>query len=196
MAMEFFVLSDRRLASIAEWQQAITAEGFQLLLSTETPFEALNGFLPAHLGEKPVASNVVLPAQVGEQRAGFECAHCDPLDLIGRHPEVDFGRRRSHVLRFRWKGHSIPQTIAACMASAAYARATDGIIFDGGEGQIIGSQQVVELARDLEKDLPQLEEGLRLILEQMNADPSTMPQSKTEPPADGIDYTITVRRIN
>src|SRR4051812_44840659 len=163
MPMEFFVLSDRRLASIAEWQQAITAEGFHLLLATETPFEALNGFLPAQLGEKPAASNVVLPAQFSDWQAGFECAHCDPLDLIDRHPEVDFGRRRSHVLRFRWKGHSIPQTIAACMASAAYARATDGLIFHGNDAQIIGSQQVVEFARDLEKDLPQLEEGLRLI---------------------------------
>src|SRR5947207_14995677 len=108
MAMEFFVLSDRRLASIAEWQQAITAEGFQLLLSTETPFEAMNGFLPVHLGESPAdfegtkASDPVLPAPFGVQHAGFECAHCDLQDLIDRHPEVDFGRRWSHVLRFRW----------------------------------------------------------------------------------------------
>ena len=82
------------------------------------------------------------------------------------------------------------------MASAAYSRATDGILFDGREGQIIGSQHVVELARDLEKDFPKLEELLRLIQEQKNADPSTMPQNETEPPTAGSDYKITVRRIN
>jgi hypothetical protein len=182
MAMELFVLSDRRLASIAEWQQAISDEGFPLLLPTETPFEALDGFLPAQLGEKP---------------AGFECTHCDPPDLIDRHREVDFGRRWSHVLRFRWDGCSIHQTIAACMASASYARATDGILFDGREGRIIGSQQVVQLARDLEKDLPQVEAVLRLVLEQMNADPSTMPQRNSEEEGlPGGDYTFTATRFN
>jgi len=70
--MELFVLSDRQLASIAEWQQAIAAEGFPLLLSTEIPFEALDGFLPAQLGEKPT---------------GFECSHWDPRNLIDRHRE-------------------------------------------------------------------------------------------------------------
>ena len=115
MAMEFFVLSDRRLASIAEWQQAITAEGFQLLLSTETPFEAVNGFLPVRLGEKPADVECtkaldVFASALGEQQAGFECSHCDPLDLINRHPEVDFGRRWSRVLRFRWDGHVVDRS--------------------------------------------------------------------------------------
>lgn len=43
MSMELFVLSDRRLASIAEWQRAINAESFPLRLSPETPFEELDG---------------------------------------------------------------------------------------------------------------------------------------------------------
>ena len=68
MAMEFFVLSDRRLASIAEWQQAITAEGFQLLLSTETPFEALNGFLPAQLIRNAPRSSAIPPAAASPSR--------------------------------------------------------------------------------------------------------------------------------
>jgi hypothetical protein len=55
---QIFVLSDRRLGAIAEWQQAIDAEGFDLRL-----FEDLSGHLPAHRGE---------------QHAGFECGHWDP----------------------------------------------------------------------------------------------------------------------
>lgn len=43
MSMELFVLSDRRLASIAEGQRAINAESFPLRLSPETPFEELDG---------------------------------------------------------------------------------------------------------------------------------------------------------
>src|SRR5262245_49287240 len=107
MAMELFVLSDRRLASIAEWQQAITAEGFPLVLSTETPFETLDGFLPAQFGEKP---------------SGFECTHWDARDLIDGHPKVDFGHRWLHVLAFRWGGSNIFETPAAYIAGAAYAK--------------------------------------------------------------------------
>jgi hypothetical protein len=98
MPMELFVLSDRRLTSIAEWQQAITAEGFPLALSTEAPFEALDGFLPAQLSEKP---------------SGFECTHWDPRDLIDGQSKVDFGHRWSYVLAFRWGGSNIFETPAA-----------------------------------------------------------------------------------
>ena len=182
MAMELFVLSNRRLTSIAEWQQAISAEGFPLLLSTETPFEALDGFLPAQLGEK---------------RTGFECTHWEPRDLIDEHREFDFGHRWSYVLAFRWDGCDIFETPAACMAGAAYARATDGMLFDGEEGKINSPQQAVELARDVEKGLPKLEAGVRLILEQMNAEHSNMLQKNSEklPPASS-DYKIVVKRIN
>jgi hypothetical protein len=60
MAMELYVLSDQRLSSIAEWQQAIDAEGFALQLSRETPLDAVDGFLPAQLNREPT---------------GFECNH-------------------------------------------------------------------------------------------------------------------------
>jgi hypothetical protein len=182
MPMELFVLSDHRLTSIAEWQQAISAEGFPLILSTQTPFEALDGFLLAQLGEK---------------LTGFECTHWDPRDLMDEHREFEFGHRWSYMLAFRWDGCDIFETPAACMASAAYARATDGMLFDGKEGKINSPQQAVEWARDLEKGLPELEAAMRLVLEQMNAAHSNIPQKNREklPPASG-DYKIVVRRIN
>ena len=39
MSIEIFVLSDRKLGSIAEWQRAIDREGFDLKLDTSRPIE-------------------------------------------------------------------------------------------------------------------------------------------------------------
>src|SRR5262249_34404343 len=64
---KFMCLSDRRLSSIADWQQAIDREGFDLRLDTSRPFAALSGHLPAHRG--------------GEH-AGFECDHWDAAETI------------------------------------------------------------------------------------------------------------------
>src|SRR5712691_386475 len=75
MAMELLVLSDRRLGTIAEWQRAIDAEKFTLRLSAETPFEELDGFLPA---------------QFGDNETGFECAHWDARALIAESSQFDF----------------------------------------------------------------------------------------------------------
>ena len=67
MSMEIYVMSERRLGSIAEWQQAIDAEGFDLRLDASRPFEKLSGHLPA---------------QRGDQHAGFECDHWKPADVL------------------------------------------------------------------------------------------------------------------
>src|SRR3972149_3206037 len=75
MAMELYVLSDRRLASIGEWQQAIDAEGFALRLSDETPLDAVDGFLPA---------------QVNGKSAGFECNHWAAGELMTEAAGIEF----------------------------------------------------------------------------------------------------------
>src|ERR1700738_1222614 len=128
--MELFVLSDRQLASIAEWQQAIAAEGFGLVMSTQTPFNALDGFLPAELCER---------------RTGFECAHRDPQVLVGKHAKVNFGHRWSYMLAFRWDNRDIFQIPAAYIASAAYASATNGMLFDGSAGRAISPQRALQI---------------------------------------------------
>jgi hypothetical protein len=187
--MELFVLSDRQLASIAEWQQAIAAEGFGLVLSTQTPFNALDGFLPAELVEK---------------QTGFECAHRDPQKLISEHPKFEFAARWRYALAFRWDGRDIFQTPAAWIAAAAYAKAVDGMLFeDSIHGRPTTSQRAVQYAGNLEKNIqvirsmPGMEADLQLVLNEMNTDRSKTPQNKSEtlPPANR-DYKITVRRIN
>src|SRR5262245_58434781 len=155
MAMELFVLSDRRLASLAEWQDSITAVAFPLRLSTDTPLQALNGFLPVLLNGRST---------------GFECAHWDAGRLMAECPDLDFGHRWRYALSFRFGGTDLYEGPAAFMAASAYARATDGMVLDWEQGELIAPQQAAALARDLEKDIPAMEAAMRRVVEQFRAD--------------------------
>src|SRR5258705_7093078 len=120
MSIEIFVMSDRRLASIAEWQKAIEREGFNLRLDASRPLEAIGGHLPAWRGSEP---------------AGFECDHWDPADLLDDDDlvDIDFHRRWSQTLAFRFGGDFFALW-GAFPAATAYSRATGGVGFDGGAG--------------------------------------------------------------
>jgi hypothetical protein len=141
MSMEIHAFSDRQLASIAEWQQAIAAEGFDLRLSAERPFEALQGFLPA---------------QAVGKTTGFECYHDDARELMTAYVGVAFGRSWKHALSFRWGG-DLSECMAAYMAATAYAKATDGVLLDAEDGQILSPQKAIEQVREMERYLPSLE---------------------------------------
>ncbi len=137
MSIEIYVLSDRALGSIAEWQRAIDAEGFDLRLDTSRPFEALSRHLPA---------------QRGERHAGFECDHWDPADIMEGCSDLDFGHPWTKALAFRFGGDYYAAW-GAYAAAAAYARATDGVVFDGEEGAVFTADKIVAVARDLERYL-------------------------------------------
>jgi hypothetical protein len=131
MAMELWVLSDRQLNSIPDWQRAIDAEGFPLRLSAERPFENLNGFMPAYLR--------------GE-RTGFECSHWPAGEFMRDMSKIDFGHEWKYVLAFRWRA-DFNELRAAWIAGSAYARATDGIVFDDQEGKVRNAAEAGEVAR-------------------------------------------------
>jgi hypothetical protein len=137
MSMEMYVLSDKGLGSIADWQRAIEAEGFGLRLDTEREFDALGGHLPAHLGE---------------QHAGFECDHWDAGELMDEDPSVDYGRRWKHALAFRWGG-DLYACLGASIAATAYARATDGVVLDCEENRILTPPEALEITRLIEQDV-------------------------------------------
>jgi hypothetical protein len=120
MSMEIYVLSDQRLAAIQDWQNALDAEGLTLRLSDGRPFDALQGYLPAWWGDK---------------RAGFECDHWPAAELIAEYPQIDFGCSWKHALAFRW-GADLDACQGAYMAAAAYAVATDGVLFDPTGGTV------------------------------------------------------------
>jgi hypothetical protein len=141
MSMELWILSDKKLHSIAAWQLAIDTEGYSLELPTETSFEDLNGFLPCYLRK---------------QLTGFECYHDDAVQFMRAHPEIDFGHSWQHVLGLRWVGSKKNELRASWIAGTAYAQATDGVVFDDQEGKIRSSAEAREVAR-MEYEAPEID---------------------------------------
>jgi hypothetical protein len=139
MSIEIFVMSDRRLGSIAEWQKAIEQEGFNLRLDDSRPLGAIGGHLPAWRGSEP---------------AGFECDHSDPADLLDDDDlaDIDFHRRWSQTLAFRFGGDFLALW-GAFAAATAYARATGGVVFDGEAGEVLTPDKAAEIVRDVELEL-------------------------------------------
>jgi hypothetical protein len=141
MSIEIFVLSDRQLSTIDEWQQAIERAGFSLVLNRERPIAALRGYLPA---------------QRGAVESGFECDHFDAAELMDEIDDVDFGRRWKYLLAFRMGG-DFNELLGAYIAAAAYAQATDGVVFDSESGEILTPEKAAQEARNIEIDLPKME---------------------------------------
>lgn len=133
MSMEISVLSEERLNSIAEWQNAIDAERFPLHLADNLTFENMKGFMPAFLREK---------------KTGFECYHVDPQDLIRTYDNIHFNREWKFSLAFVWGG-DLAQMQAVWFAAAAYASATAGVVFDEQAGKILSANDALKVARDL-----------------------------------------------
>jgi hypothetical protein len=131
MAMELWVLSDRQLQFISEWQNAIDAEGFPLTLSDETPLENIDGYWPARLRD---------------QTTGFECSDWPAVEFMGELPTINFGHTWKYVRAFRWGG-DFNELRTAWIAGAAYARATEGVVFDDQEGLVRNAEQACAVAR-------------------------------------------------
>jgi len=155
MSMELYVLSDRRLKSIADWQAAISAEGFPVTLTTGVPLEELDG---------------ILPVQLGGQLTDFECEHWRAPEWMAGHPEIDFGHPWVHLLALRW-GADLFAGPAAYMAAAAYAKAAGGVLFDCEEGKITTPQQAATIGRELEQSIPQAQAFLRDLMEKLKHQP-------------------------
>jgi hypothetical protein len=143
MSMEAYVLSTRRLSSQAEWQRAIDAAVFSVQLMSERPLLERRGHLPARWQGR---------------EAGFECGHGNAAELMQDYPEVDFGARWAHLLAFRWS--TLPGSAAAYCAAAAYAAAVNGVMFDPQEGPVMTPDQALDLARETEAGVPNIERRL------------------------------------
>lgn len=148
MSMEIWVFSDRQLNSIGEWQAAIEAEKYPLRLSDVQPFEQLSGFLPVTLDSQPT---------------GFECYHDNAGKLIRNNSDLDFGHAWKYVLGFRWLGSNEKETLAAWMAGTAYARATDGLIFNDQDGRFRTASESLEVVRNIEQPSARYEEARRAL---------------------------------
>jgi hypothetical protein len=146
--MELWVLSDRQLTSVADWQAAIGAEGYPLQLDPGVNFQTHSGFLPAHLRG---------------QSTGFECDHFPAEEFIREIQEtgiIDVAHDWKYVLAFRWGG-DLNALQAVRMAATAYAAAVNGVVLDDQEAKIYS---VAEARAGVQKnlnDMPKMEAILR-----------------------------------
>jgi hypothetical protein len=85
-------------------------------------------------------------------------------DLIADFPEIHVGHCWTHALAFRW-GSNVYDGIAAYMAAGAYAVLAGGVVFDCVEGKIILSERAGEIAMEIERQIPLIEEAMQRVKE-------------------------------
>lgn len=153
MSIEISVLSNSRLSSFAEWQQAIDAEDFPLRLSTDAHVDEHGGTLKAYLRNKP--TNVQYRVE-------------DSHQLMKLHNELDFGHDWKYLISFPWIG-DFDEFDTAWMVATAYARATSGVVFDPQERKVFKPAEAVDVVRDMERTRPEAEAALRNHVEQLSA---------------------------
>lgn len=68
------------------------------------------------------------------------------------------------MLAFRWLGSKLDEAVAAYAAAGANARATGGTVFDCEAARLVGSDEAMSSARDLEQLAPEVEKiALRIV---------------------------------
>lgn len=139
MSMELYIFSDRTVASMSEWQDAIYADGFDIKLYDKAAFEDLHGFLPMRLDGAGT---------------GVEVDHTDSAETISWFEQggTAFDRKWRHALSFSWGG-DLRELIVAFATAASYSHATQGVIYDCEEGRIIEPVEALHIARQLAIDL-------------------------------------------
>lgn len=141
MSLSAYVLSKRALETIGEWQAAIDALGFKLILEGDAHerIETLFGHLPA----------------VWEgHEAGFECLPGDESaaeNFLEDHDEARPGGPWTQILEISYVG--LANIAGVAIAGAVYAHATGGFFWEGEEGVRINAEEAVAYARKTEADI-------------------------------------------
>ncbi len=149
MAMQICVLSDERINSIAQWQNAIEAEGFPLRLSDADP-----------------KRNLV--ANLRDEETSIEYDVHDFNELKDAYKHVNFGRNWKYAIAFTWSFDFVEE-IATWMAATAYARATNGVIFDEQEGKSFSPEESKKIAREIKQRRPKMEAVLQNFIDGLSA---------------------------
>lgn len=137
MAMQICVLTDERIDSVAEWQKAVEGEGFALQLS-----------------DADAKRNLV--ARLGDEETEIEYGVYTFAELKEAFGDVNFRRNWKYAVGFTWSSN-FAEEIAAWMAATAYARVTNGVIFDEQEGKLFTPDESVEVTREIERRRPEME---------------------------------------
>ena len=131
-----FLGSPRELDS--EWQRAIDSERLRIVLPADASIDGLRGYLPVHHYDK---------------QTGFECHHYNATEMMAFCQGVNFGHAWTQCLCFIW-GSDFDEALAASMASAAYAKATDGIVYDPQDDVIMSPREALDARQTHESELP------------------------------------------
>ncbi|SRR5579871_3648218 len=143
MSLEVDILSNVRLKSTSEWQDAIDREGFPLRLTDDRDISELRGFLPAILEQK---------------ETGFECDHITFKELVESTHGVRFDREWKYVLELVYRG-DVNEMFAALMAATAYARATGGVVLEAESGRLLTPSEACKVLEENKRALALLESG-------------------------------------
>jgi hypothetical protein len=116
MSIEIHVLlKNSNIPSVAQWQQAIHAAGFDLMLDHTFSVREHSGFL--------------LATYKGIE-TGFEFDLSNNSDIISTYSDVVAHiENRDLSANFRWGGR-LTECVAALIASAILAKLSDGIVYD------------------------------------------------------------------
>jgi hypothetical protein len=106
----------------------------------------------ARSGVRARRSQRILSRSFWREADGFECYHDDAAETIASCPDIDFGRPWAHALGLRIGGDE-NELRAAFMAATAYARATDGVVWDGESGEVMSPDRAAEVTRDIDRDI-------------------------------------------
>ncbi len=133
--MELHVfLRDAALPTREEWQAGITDQGFELTLDATLDVRRHTGFSPAVCWGK---------------KSGFEFELRASIDVASRYNGVSerIGARNLAV-SFQWRGNVL-ESLSVHIASAVFARLTDGILYLPQKAHFSTSNEALAMARRL-----------------------------------------------
>jgi hypothetical protein len=149
MSMQICVLTDLPLSSIAEWQKAIDAEGFPLRLSNTDPYRDI-------------------AARLRDEETSIRYSVYDFAELKETYKNTNFSRDWKYAISFTWSS-DFAEEIAAWMAATAYARATDGAVFDQQVSKLFSPDESLQITQEIERVRPEKEAIFQAYIERLAA---------------------------
>lgn len=140
MSQEGFVLSNRTLSTQAQWQERISALGFDLTLQSTQDIQERHGHLPAIWNGR---------------EAGFECGPTNLAEIVEIYRAINLRGPWTYAFAFHWT--TFGGCAGAWIAMTAYAEATDGVVFDPQDGKTLTAKAAMRAARQIEMDFPRVE---------------------------------------
>jgi len=143
MSTELHVLLfSPKLPTVEEWQTAIQAHGFDLVLDSKLNLQADAGFTPA----------------VYEgQETGFEFDLSPASDIADSYSTVgELLEGRDHSANFRWES-DLSECAAATIAAAVLATISEGIFYDPQEGVAYRDVAALTIAQQTLQEIDRLQ---------------------------------------